>query len=154
MKVVSSKRKADNNIDPSPKRKKNNSDLEMLFFRFPYLSTKVLKKLDNQSLMKLKQTSAEAYQFIENDKTFWIRKFKSFIKGKNKKYLFEWERAIKKTPMDMVRKLLKGVKKNRKKKVLSPLHIAAEIGNIGIFKYIFNKVASSMNLTKLRLIDC
>ena len=42
-------------------------------------------------------------------------------KSKNKKYLFEWERAIKKTPMDMVRKILKGVKKTLSGTVLRGL---------------------------------
>ena len=114
MKIVSSKRKLENSFVSSPKKKKSISELEILLMRFPQMCTGILKQLDNQSLTKLKQTSREFNQFIENDKTVWTRKIKRYIKGKkHKKYFFEWERAVCKTPVDIVRKLANGVKKYR-----------------------------------------
>ena len=115
MKVVSSKRKAENDSNSYPiKRKKNISDLAIIFLRFPQISSNILKRLDNQSLTKVKETGKELKDFIENDKILWARKIKSYIKGNHEKYLFEWGKAIQKTPVDMLRKLANGIKKCKK----------------------------------------
>ena len=117
-------------------------NLEMLFLRFPQVSTNILKQLDNQSLARLKQSCKKLHKFIKNDKTIWDRKIRSQIKGKNKKYLFEWERVIQKAPMNIVRRLSRGLKKYGKKNILSPLHIATEMSNVQVFKHVFEKLAN------------
>ena len=151
MKVVSSKRKAENDSNSYPiKRKKNISDLAIIFLRFPQISSNILKKLDNQSLTKVKETGKELKDFIENDKILWARKIKSFLKGKHEKYLFEWERTIQKTPANIIRKLANGIKKYKKTQILSPLHIAAQLNNFPIFKHVFDKVANKNPYGRIR----
>ena len=79
MKVVSSKRKAENDSNSYPiKRKKNISDLAIIFLRFPQISSNILKRLDNQSLTKVKETGKELKDFIENDKFYGPEKSKAF----------------------------------------------------------------------------
>ena len=56
--------------------------MEEVCKRFPDLAENVIKKIDNQSLMKFKETSRNSNQLLENGKVLWKRMILKHIQGK------------------------------------------------------------------------
>ena len=46
-------------------------NMEEVCKRFPYLAENVIKKIDNQSLIKFKETSRNSNQLLDNGKILW-----------------------------------------------------------------------------------
>ena len=121
--------------------------MEILCQRFPHLSKSILNNLDNQSLMKSKEASREIFQFLENERFYWIRMI-------GRKYLnFEgfqesWNQAIHQTPFDVLKELANEVQtlftyQNvclLRTGPMHPLHIVALQGNLKLYKHIVSKI--------------
>ena len=120
--------------------------MKSLCQRFPHLSKSILNNCDNQSLIKSKEASREIFEFLENERFYWIRIIQ-------RKYLnfegFEesWKEAIHQTPFDVIKEL-----ENELEKLFSlqnpcsgwirpihPLHVAALQGNLKLYEYIVAK---------------
>ena len=57
-------------------------NMEEVCKRFPNLAENVIKKIDNQSLMKFKETSWNGNQLLDNGKVLWKQMILKRIKGK------------------------------------------------------------------------
>ena len=127
--------------------------MEELSNRFPTLITKILEIVDDQSLVKFKETSREMSRFIANDRFYWIRILKKYNQS-FEEFLHAWKLVIEKTPVAMVRKLALDVQRFFKTRGLfgewydyeptlrtqwSPLHIIAETNDLDLLKHIVVK---------------
>ena len=120
--------------------------MDRLCLRFPHLSKSILNNLDNQSLIKSKEASKEIFQFLENERFYWIRMI-------GRKYWnfdgFEesWKEAIHQTPFDLINELANEVQSlftshnlcSISIRPIHPLHVAALQGNLKLYKYIVAK---------------
>ena len=104
--------------------------METLCQRFPHLSKSILSNLDNQSLMKSKEASRDIFQFLENERFYWIRMI-----GK-KCWNFEgfeesWKETIHQTPFDVIKELANVVQtwltslRSKWSRPIHPLHVVA-----------------------------
>ena len=57
-------------------------NMEEVCKRFPDLAENVIKKIDNQSLMKFKETNRNSNQLLDNGKVLWKRMILKHIQGK------------------------------------------------------------------------
>ena len=78
--------------------------MEDLCERFPLLSKMVFENLDDQSLVKVKESSRKINNHLQNERLYWIRRIKKHI-GYFKKFADAWKKVIDKTPVKNVRKL-------------------------------------------------
>ena len=78
--------------------------MEELSNRFPTLITKILEIVDDQSLVKFKETSREMSRFIANDRFYWIRILKKYNQS-FEEFLHAWKLVIEKAAVAMVRKI-------------------------------------------------
>ena len=133
-------------------KKYHSSTLEQLCLRFPSLEDKILKELDYQSLIKFTTASKEMADIQQRSRFFWIRRMqyrcRSMYTGNNEKIAKEWRKVIKKSPMEIVRELYQtmiefcifSTKKRYCIVKYSPLHIAAERGNLRLCQHIMNRI--------------
>ena len=123
--------------------------MEELSNRFPTLITKILEIVDDQSLVKFKETSREMSRFIANDRFYWIRILKKYNQS-FKEFLNAWKLVIEKTPVAMVQKVALDVQRffnngewhddiPRIRRQWSPLHIIAETDDLDLLKHIVVK---------------
>ena len=133
--------------------------MEELSIRFPTLLTKILKNVDDQSLVKFKETSREMSEFIVKDRFYWIIWIRIMKKYNQhfEEFSNAWKLVIEKTPVAIVQKLALNVKRfftdsgrqfggwgdpeNEQglAKQWSPLHIAAETRDFDLLKHIVEK---------------
>ena len=118
--------------------------METLCQRFPHLSKSILSNLDNQSLMKSKEASRDIFQFLENERFYWIRMI-----GK-KCWNFEgfeesWKETIHQTPFDVIKELANVVQtwltslRSKWSRPIHPLHVVALQGNLKLYEYVDGK---------------
>ena len=123
--------------------------MEELSNRFPALIPMILKNVDDQSLVKFKETSREMSKTIFNERFYWIRILKKYNRS-FEEFLNAWKLVIEKTPVAMVQKVALDVQrffKNgewhddvpRIRRQWSPLHIAAETRDMDLLKHIVVK---------------
>ena len=143
----------------------NTTFLDEMMLRFPHIVQDIFEELDNKSLKKCRIVSRTCCGFIDNQKFYWIRKIQNCVDMK--KFQQQWHQVLKCTPTEDVKEMfeglnifwnmiLKGKQKNCKCSSLhiiavqrydakwgpspwSPLHIAAEQGNLEFSKYIIEK---------------
>ena len=115
--------------------------MEIICKRFPIASKMELTNLDDQSLYKSKQASRKIAQFIENERFYWIR-----IIQKHKRFFgrFEgtWKEVIRRIPIGVLKKLIIAAQKWFKIdsfQQVSPLHVAAQNGDLDMFSHIISK---------------
>ena len=130
-------------------------EMEELSNRFPTLFTKILKNVDDQTLTKFKETSREMSEIIVKDRFYWIRILKKYNLN-FEEFSQAWKLVIEKTPVAIVQKLALDVERffknhglfgewlddeltRRLRKQWSPLHIAAETGDLDLLKHIVEK---------------
>ena len=78
--------------------------MEEVSNRFPSLVHMILENVDNESLVKFKETSREMSEFLINDRFYWIRILKKH--GKYfKEFADSWKKVIDKTPVKIVKEL-------------------------------------------------
>ena len=105
--------------------------MDLVQKRFPLVSRKVLKMLDNQSLSKIKEASKEMADFLVNERFYWIRIIKKYAKH------FEgheesWKQLMYKIPINTLKEIAIAVQKFFKLysfKKMAPFHITAEKGS-------------------------
>ena len=78
--------------------------MEDLCERFPLLSKMVFENLDDQSLVKVKESSQKINNHLQNERLYWIRRIKKHVEY-FKKFADAWKKVIDKTPVKDVRKL-------------------------------------------------
>ena len=111
--------------------------------RFPLIGEKILKNLDNQSLVRAKKASKVIAKFLDNEKVYWIRIIKKYT-GKFEKHEESWNTIFNKTPSSFIKKLAIETQMFFKfmtdRKNVSPLHIAVQNGHFEICRLIIEKV--------------
>jgi len=130
--------------------------MEELSNRFPTLFTKILKNVDDQSLVKFKETNREMSEFIVKNKFYWIRILNRYNQH-FEEFSNAWKLVIEKTPVAIVQKLALNVKRfftgsgrqfggwgdpeheQGLAKQWSPLHVAAETRDFELLKHIVEK---------------
>ena len=121
--------------------------MDCLYERFPHLSKSILNNLDNQSLLKSKEASREIFQFLENERFYWIRmigrKYWTF-----KGFQESWKEVVHQTPTDVVKELANEVQTlftnqnvcSLRTGPMHPLHIVALQGNLKLYKHVVSKM--------------
>ena len=105
----------------------------------------VFENLDDESLVKVKESSKEINNHLQNERFYWIRIIKKH--GKYfKEFADSWKKVIDKTPVEIVKELAMTVEDyfnyslyNDDDYQLHPLHIAAERGRLQLCRHIVEK---------------
>ena len=126
-------------------------EMENLRIRFPTLITMVLENVDDKSLVTFKETSREMHDFLDKERFYWIRILRRY-NGCFVEFWNSWKMVIEKNSVEMVREIAMVVEKffsapvpfpglsiPRNTRQWAPLFIAAHLGNLSFFKYIFHK---------------
>ena len=124
--------------------------MEDLCQRIPHVSAKIFGLVDNQALIKCKESSRAIYNLMENERFFWIR----IIQAHEGSLQDSWKKVVEKTPISIVKKFAVSIQKflNMESgfgykykysgvKIWSPLYIAAGIGLVELCKYVATKTA-------------
>ena len=125
--------------------------METVFERFPTLGKDILDSLSNEGLVQCRKTSPIWKNFIDEEKTIWIRMIEKHV-GKVNLHP-DWKKSLSKISTDTARELASAVClfytskqcehediSQRSQEKWSPLHIVAECGNLHLFKIIFEKM--------------
>ena len=119
--------------------------MEDLCQRIPRVSAKIFGLVENQTLIKCKESSRVIYNLMENERFFWIR-----IIHRNKVSLQNsWKKVVDKTPFSIIKEFAVSIQqflnmvcyKNDDWQIWSPLYIAAGVGNSDLCKYIATKTS-------------
>ena len=131
--------------------------MEEVSNRFPSLVPMILENVNNESLVKFKETSREMSEFLINDRFYWIRILKKYDQN-FEEFSKAWKMVIEKTPVTIVQKLALAAQKffrdwndpwekyrstdyePRQKRQWSPLHIAAETRDYVLLKHVVEKI--------------
>ena len=117
--------------------------LDEMMLRFPYIVQNVFQELDDKSLTNCRNVSEACCDFIDNGKFYLVRKIQDCVSMNE--FLQQWKKVLKNIPTESTKKIFVAVEQfvkndmNRKKLQWSPLHIAAEQGNLEFCKYIIEK---------------
>ena len=138
------KRRLEIDLNSSKKRKMDHS-LEQFFLRFPKLEEKICNQLDQQSLITFTKVSKEMMNIRLGRRFYWVRNIEYQLRGLYKYKIPKskrdpWRKAIQRSPVEIVKEIFqmtaqfyKFSTKNKNGTVkCSPLHIAAECGNLKI----------------------
>ena len=101
--------------------------------------------LNDQSLVKFKETSRILYHSINNQKAgrfLCIRKIQRFLpRGHNSLFTEDWKIVFHKISVNIMEifafYVQKFYKSNQRQEFWSPMHIAADSGNLNLCKYIY-----------------
>jgi hypothetical protein len=137
--------------------------MDVIQIRFPTLAVKILDNLDDQSLLKYKKSNRNNWEFLGQERFYWIRILKKYRKKYNE--YFEtckesWRKAISKTSTGIVKKLAMAVftffktASNRFLKIhfcpkedkfspLTPVLIAAYDGDLNLFQQMDEKTSDA-----------
>ena len=123
--------------------------MDIIVRRFPTLAVNILNNLDDQSLVKFKEADRKSFEFIIQERFYWIRILKKYHE------LFEtskesWNISISKTPTGFVKKLAMAVLTYCNVELkedfflpedgqLIPLIIAAFDGDVNFFQQVKEK---------------
>ena len=122
--------------------------MDIIVRRFPTLAVNILNNLDDQSLVKFKKVDRESFEFIIQERFYWIRILSKYHE------LFEnskesWNISISKTPAGFVKKLAMAVltycneeeedEEFPENGQLTPLIIAAYDGDVNFFQQVKEK---------------
>ena len=137
--------------------------MENICLRFPQIAVKVLKNVDNQTLINFKLAGRMSPNFINGEKFYWYQILKRYwqiedsqahgwqMVGSFSEY---WRKIMKQTPLAVVKKVaMASIQKSRKFRYnkirdWSPFHLAAAFGNLELYKWIEEKCR------ELPLIEC
>ena len=126
--------------------------MDEVCLRFPHICEQINTLLNDQSLVKLKETSRILYHSIINQKAgrfIYIRKIqRSLPKGHNSLFTEDWNIVLKIKSVDIleifafdVQNFYKTDQCQRRRELFwSPMHIAAESGNLNLCKYLSQKI--------------
>ena len=120
--------------------------MEDLCKRFPLLGKMVFENVDDENLVKFKESSREINNHLQNERYYWTRIIK-----KHGEYFEEfadsWKKVICKTPAESVKELALTVEgyfnfsnfNGYADVQLHPIHVAAERGNLNLCQHIVEK---------------
>ena len=119
------------------------SIIEIMILRFPKLIEDIFKELDEKSLANCKIASKSWCDFIDNKKFPIVRKLQEY-KRNMEEFRIHWNKVVIRKPFEIIKELAIAVHQCFRwsitfkggKKQWSPLHIAAERGNLQLCKYI------------------
>ena len=120
------------------------SKMESIFSKIPNIGDKIIRELDNQSLVKCKEVQKSWYNFINTEKILWFRMIQNYI-GVDNEFLTAWRTVLKKAPADFVSHVAITTQKfYEKPKIpqISPIHVAASHGNLYLFQQMMVKLAN------------
>ena len=115
--------------------------MEDLCQRIPHVSVKIFGIVDDETLIKCKEASREIYNFLNNERFFWIRT----IQAQERRLQDSWKKVVVKSPLAIIKEFAVSVQQyvranySRREGLYSPLYIAAGVGNSVLCKYISNR---------------
>ena len=118
--------------------------MEAVSMRFPHLSEAIFEQLNNTSLLNCKYINNQWWGYVESLKTTKIRKIEKSLKAMNINQT-SWQRILKKANMKILEELRIAVNQfhlfyhGKKHFRLTPIHIAANWGNISLFEFVFRE---------------
>jgi ankyrin repeat protein len=122
--------------------------MEIIFKRFPLLGEKISNNIDDENLVKLKESSQELSKLLDHQRFYWIRIIKHY-KDNLQAFQENWMKIINNTPIAIVKELAVATQKFFKASYViyispwnqkwSALHISGQQGSIKLCKYIFNR---------------
>ena len=126
--------------------------MESVFVKIPVLGDKIIRELDNSSLVKCKEVKRSWYNFIKAEKILWFRKIQNCI-GDENKFSKARKKLLTKVSSDLVMQVAIGCQQacatfqifNIQ---ISPIHMAAAAGNLDLYQLIMLKLAG-MNQTDI-----
>ena len=124
--------------------------MESIFAKIPDLGEKIFKELDNQSLVKCKEVQRSWYNFVIEEKVLFFRMIQNYI-GDDNEFLTAWRKVLRKAPVDDVSQIAFATQLLPAKYIkngLSPIHMAANDGNLDLYQQIMLKLAG-MNKTDI-----
>ena len=117
--------------------------LDEMMLRFPHIVQDIFQELDDKSLTNCRNVSKACCDFIDNEKFYLVRKIQNCVSMNE--FQQQWKKVLRNIPTESTKKIFVAVEQfvendlNRKKLQWSPLHIAAEQGNLEFCKYIIEK---------------
>ena len=110
------------------------------------MSKMVFNELDDQSLTQVKMSNREICQYLEEERFYWIRVLKSF-KGRVDEFDESWKKVVIKCPVEIIQQFVVACHNffetypawTYPKSDWSPLHIAAESGQLSLFQMTYEK---------------
>ena len=135
--------------------------MESIFEKIPDLGDKIIKELDNQTLVKCKEVQRSWNKFINKEKILWFRMIQKYIGVKNE-FSIAWRKVLTKVPADFVSQVaittqqfhaLWTIRAMQQMMMLqipgaSPIHVAASDGSVDLYKQIAAKLGD-MNQTDI-----
>ena len=116
--------------------------METICLKFPHIFEQINKLLNNRSLVKSKEASRTLYSVLENQKARkyqWIRIIQSYLQVSNE-FKEDWGIVFAKMSPEKMKKIAKYAQnfcnfdRLRMERGWSPMHIAAEFGDLDFFK--------------------
>ena len=154
-----SKRKLEFNEEFSKKRKNNPFSLELFFKRFPTLEEEICNQLDNHSLSAITWVSKEMMDLRLSHRFYWVRLIQYQLGNLYPEKIPQvWSKVIHRSSKKIVKEIAQTIDKfynlSSKNKSLflghievgqirvgcSPMHIAAERGNLELCQHIIEKI--------------
>ena len=117
--------------------------LEEMMLRFPHIVRDIFKELDKKSLTNCRNVSRVYCDFIDYEIPHLVRKNQGCVRMVESQQ--QWDKVLKNIPTQVAKEIFVTVKHffqydwYRKKLQWSPLHIAAEQGQLELCKFIIEK---------------
>ena len=119
------------------------STMEDLCQRIPHVCAKIFGLVDDQTLIKCKDASKVFYNFINNERFFWLR----IIHQHEGRLQDSWKKVVVKSQLAIVKEFAVSVQQYAKNNYsssnyswhegpCSPLYIAAAVGNSKLCNYV------------------
>ena len=162
---MGSKRKPNSHLKSQTKKSKIQNPqkftLETIFDIFPTLSDNILKYLDEKSLANSVEVNRKWQTTIANQRVYVIAKIQKWSRH-SKQFSKEWNMAFVKIPLEFLRRLAEYIMEYQyfeceykpssveydslccKCLVNAPLHVAAQHGDIELFKHIVKKTKNKI----------
>ena len=121
--------------------------LDEMMLRFLHIVQDVFEELDNKSLTHCRNLSRICCDFIDNEKFYSVRKIQGCVRMTE--FQLQWNKVLKNIPTQVAKEIFVTVKHffqydwYRKKLQWSPLHVAAEQGQLELCEFIIKKTKDS-----------
>ena len=118
--------------------------MNQVLARFPDVGQTIFEYLDDESLKQSREVCKPWNSFISQTPFYWNRMTKYYIGGQQE-FSDEWKKSFKKIPVEISKNFALGIASPslfdlRYFAPVSPLHYAACLEHVDIFKYFFERV--------------
>ena len=106
--------------------------MESIFENVPDLGDKIIRELDNQTLVKCREVQRSWYNFVNREKVLWFRMIKNYI-GIDNEVLKAWRKVLRKMPITFVTQVAIATQRVHAKKQIKqylPIHALVQLVNI------------------------